>query len=101
MSVPSIEDAPSTGYGDEAALLRDLSQVPMIAPDEIPTLDAPTARPDEPLETGLPTGAGAGPEVLGAPVSEDPTRMALQAMSIVFPNNDLFRLMDTLDLQGR
>jgi hypothetical protein len=37
---------------------------PMVAgplPDEIPNLDTPTARPQEPITAGLPIGAGAGP----------------------------------------
>lgn len=35
------------------------------APDAIPRLDDPTARPDEPLTHGMNMGAGGGSEVLG------------------------------------
>lgn len=35
-------------------------------------LFAPTQRPEEPITTGIPIGAGAGPEVMGArPVSQE------------------------------
>jgi hypothetical protein len=100
MTVPSIEAAPSTGYGDEAALMASLEQVPMVGPDEVPNLSDPSSRPNEPLTTGLPTGPGAGPEILnvGAP---NPVRTALQAMAVAFPNPDVLRLIDRLDIQGR
>lgn len=43
----------------------DLSLPPgMPLPGSIPGLDAPTARPDEPLTHGAPVGPGGGPEVL-------------------------------------
>ena len=41
------------------------AQRPMVAgplPDELPSLDTPTARPGEPVTAGLPIGAGPGPE---------------------------------------
>jgi hypothetical protein len=34
-------------------------------------LYAPTQRPDEPITTGIPLGAGAGPEVMGMQAKED------------------------------
>jgi len=36
-----------------------------ISPDQIPALDDPTTRPDEPLTHGMNIGAGGGREVLG------------------------------------
>ena len=40
----------------------------MIPPDMIPTLTAPTNRPEEPVTAGLPTGPGAtSPGVIGGP----------------------------------
>jgi hypothetical protein len=98
-AVPSIEDAPSTGYGDEAALMESLQQVPMVGVDEVPNLSDPSVRPSEPLTTGLPVGPGAGPEVLN--VAPDPVREVLRAMMVAFPNSDVQRLIDQLDLQGR
>ena len=41
------------------------------AGEPITPLYAPTQRPEEPITTGIPMGAGAGPEVLGMNVSQD------------------------------
>jgi hypothetical protein len=98
---PTTEDLPSTGYGDEAALMESLQAVPFVGPDEVPNLSDETARPEEPLTAGLPSGPGPGPEVLGPDGTSDPTRQVLQAMLVAFPNNDIMRLLDMLDLQGR
>lgn len=38
-------------------------------------LNAPTARPNEPITQGLPMGAGAGPEVLNIPQNQMSMRM--------------------------
>ena len=66
---------------------------PMIRPDDIPTLDTPTLRPDSPITTGLPTGPGAGPgpesavamkplyDPLRAALRRDPTNQALRRMA--------------------
>lgn len=35
---------------------------PPITPDDIPGIDAPTERPDEPITAGLPIGPGPGPQ---------------------------------------
>ena len=47
----------------------------------LPSLDAPTARPGEPVTTGLSTGPGAGPEVLGAPPAEAASNERLRMAS--------------------
>lgn len=66
---------------------------PMIRPDDIPTLDTPTLRPDSPITTGLPTGPGTGPgpesavamkplfDPLRAALRRDPTNQALRRMA--------------------
>lgn len=41
------------------------------AGEPVTPLYAPTQRPEEPITTGIPMGAGAGPEVLGINVSQD------------------------------
>ena len=68
-------------------------QRPMIRPDDIPTLDTPTLRPDSPITTGLPTGPGPGPgpesavamkplyDPLRAALRRDPTNQALRRMA--------------------
>jgi hypothetical protein len=35
-----------------------------MTPDQVPSLSAPTARPNEPVTAGLPSGPGAGPEAV-------------------------------------
>jgi hypothetical protein len=99
-----VRDMPSTGYGDKAALVASDQQVdsqPYIGPDEVPNLSDPSARPNEPVTTGLPVGPGAGPEALNGGLEQDPTRQTLQAMLLNDPNPDIMRLIDMLDIQGR
>lgn len=106
-------------YGTAAAQTRSQRAVPMAAPQPprmappeaqaagapsalaprsaIP-LDAPTARPDEPVTSGLPIGPGAGPESLFMP--PDPTALQLRALYGLFPNDDLLGLIEELE-QGR
>ena len=113
---PRLENLPSTGYGDQAALEASDAAVPsdapaamaagaapgpFISPDEVPNLSDPSTRPGEPLTTGLPMGSGAGVEALGPQGSPDPTRQVLMAMLVAEPNNDVMRLLDMLDIQGR
>ena len=82
--------APSKQYGEAAQQLAAQRTIPMASgevqvpstatggppgpggqpppgPGELPPLDAPTNRPTEPVTTGLPSGAGAGPEALKPP----------------------------------
>lgn len=106
MTIP-LEEGPSTGYGDEQALLDSTAEVPMGGPqpmvpiEDVPNLSDPSQHPEEPLTAGLMTGPGAGPEALGPMGEVDPVRQALQAMLLVAPNNDIQRLIDMLDIQGR
>ena len=44
-------------------------------------LNAPTARPNEPVTAGLRSGAGAGPEALGIPVAMSPIGHTLRQLS--------------------
>ena len=98
------DDAPSPQYGAEAAQNASLAEVPMppmVGMDEVPNLSDPTARPHEPITAGLPMGPGPGPEALGPQGATDPTRRLLQAMLVAHPSNDIMRLIDMLDIQGR
>lgn len=65
-------------------------------PDDTPTLTAPTQRPDEPLEAGLPFGPGPGPEVLGpAPMNDVEAR--LRALYSAYPTTELRELLAQMD----
>lgn len=101
---PAADDLQSTGYGDTANLLRlneaAPQQRPFVGVDEVPNMSAPSSRPNEPVTTGLPTGPGAGPEVL-APMG-DPVRRTLQTILLYNPeNNAAMRLLEMLDSMGR
>lgn len=62
---------------DPNSLAAFIASAQAAAPaDEGGLLGAPTARPDEPITTGLPTGAGGGPEIvppLAAAQGPDPS----------------------------
>lgn len=81
-----IARIPGQGYGEQAAQVSAQQAVPTgvpatptpaprPAPDIMGRLTAPTERPDEPVQTGLPTGPGPGPEALGMQYGE-PSRLA-------------------------
>lgn len=57
---------------------------------EVIPFDAPTQYPDEPMTTGLRTGAGAGPEILSTP-----------AMIAAQNSEDVARLMAVLPIYAR
>lgn len=61
-----------------------------IRPDDIPTLDTPTMRPQEPLTAGLSTGPGPGPGPT-APVASRPLYDPLKAALRRDPSNYALR----------
>lgn len=113
--------APNQTYGQAGAQLAAQKQIPLSkspppqaagpslpapgnagsgGPQAITPLSAPTARPNEPITAGLPTGAGPGPEALGLPQqpSEDQNISAvLHGLYQAYPNPDLARLIASLD----
>jgi hypothetical protein len=85
-----VRDIPSQGYGD-AAGFRALEQAAPMAANDVPQpspaggggpgspldvipFNAPTSRPDEPVTSGSPLGAGPGLESLGLMPYEDQVR---------------------------
>lgn len=69
----------------------------------VPPLNAPSARPNEPITAGLPTGPGPGPEALNLPVqsSEDDQMLAvLRAFHQAYPNSDIARLISEVTARG-
>jgi hypothetical protein len=59
-------------------------------PQDVPKLDDPTARPNEPVTHGLSYGPGGGPEAIG-PVPFDPTTASIQAAYLANPTPELRR----------
>lgn len=65
----------------------------------MPNLMGETWYPDRPVTHGMPTGPGAGPEVLGDPVVLTPIEK-LRRMYRANPNPDLLELLVLAEAQG-
>lgn len=90
-----VATGPSEVYGQSTALREAQQQVPMARPSP-PDLDAPTARPDEPITAGMPFGPGPGPEAIGM----NPTRTTedeLRALIRRYPLPGLLEDLEDLD----
>lgn len=84
---------PGQEYGAQAAQVAQQQQVQEWTPPAAPTpLDAPTMRPDEPVTHGLPSGPGAGPEVLDLDEGDE-VLTALRAAYDAFPTTEMLRLL--------
>lgn len=85
-------------YGQRQAQLDSQAAVPMAAPPAFPApgslgpLDAPTARPGEPLTTGAPVGPGPGPEALQLPGVD--ALDELRALYQRFPTEELRQIIE-------
>lgn len=107
-----VQAGPSQGYGQQAAQLRSQQAVPMAPPPSAPPqaaappaaagrppmpvpLDAPTARPGEPLTAGAALGAGPGMEAIG--VGGDRDLDELRAIYQRFPSNELRSIIEELE----
>jgi hypothetical protein len=106
--------AKGQAYGEAGKQLAAQSTVPMGAspmeaapPPPIPGqaggFDRMTERPNEPITTGMPFGAGAGPEALAAPGgaagSKDDLIMQLRLAVARYPNPNLIQLLLMLEAQ--
>lgn len=91
-------------YGEEAALSRAQDAVPagpavttpppVVGPDMVPNLNAPTNRPDEPVTAGMPFGPGPGPsEQVPMP---DPVVQRLRVMYAAYPSPHIRRMLQRL-----
>lgn len=89
---------PAAG-GQRPAPASAASPQSWITPDAVVPLDAPSARPDEPVTAGLPMGAGQGPEALGM-MPYDPTVATVQAAYLRNPTPQLRRALYLLMQQG-
>ena len=82
---------PSQGYGQRAQQEAALEAVPLAKPNIGPpqALMAPSQRPNEPVQTGLPVGPGAGPEVLPTVEGRELSVATLKALYRRFPAPEL------------
>jgi hypothetical protein len=100
-----IRTATGQTYGQAGAQQAAQRAVPMAPPSATPLappsssavpLNAPTARPNEPVTAGLSSGPGPGPEAL-MQTQMDTTRAQLAALYRLYPNNDLLGLLEDVD----
>lgn len=85
--------APGNGYGERKAMLDLQGSAPMqgggggMSASMLPPIDAPTARPDEPVTAGAPLGPGIGPDAAGIAsdkqVTDDQLRPLLRSLELV------------------
>ena len=84
---------PGAPYGDRADFASLQAGAPMSAAPDMPMtpLGAATERPGEPVTTGAPFGAGAGPESMAPPMSsvmqDDIKRIALYLPALMHEAN--------------
>lgn len=93
-------------YGENKMLMETQTAAPMSAAPAMAMpsvqLAGPTARPEEPITTGAPVGAGPGPEILPtAPQAPDETATLLRQLAVMNPDPDLVRIVQFLDAEGR
>lgn len=120
---PARMVVPGQTYGEGAAQMRSQQAVPMAAaptdappqvgpssvgpmPGGLGPLDRPSERPDEPITSGIPYGAGPGPEALEPPMpasiqpgSRDMLIDQVRYVYSKYPNPAVFQLLLELENQ--
>lgn len=92
-----IRVVPSQTYGEGIAQRAAQQAIPL--PAAPPPLSAPTARPNEPVTAGLPTGAGPGPAAVTRPLqaaaldADQSLEAQLRGLYLANPNSDIARLI--------
>lgn len=73
--------------------LPDMSRIPK--PGSVPSLTAPTERPNEPVTAGIPIGAGPGPSSLSVPAAAGSQALFdLRALAAQYPDYEgLYRII--------
>lgn len=110
----AIQAATGQTYGKATEQMNAQRAVPMGAPPtetqrpsgpmpgSLTPLTAPTERPQEPITTGAPFGAGAGSEVMSQPIMPQPGSNAdlaerLRAIASLYPNPNILNLIAQLE----
>lgn len=94
----SQQTVPGQVYGEQAAQQRAMQQQPMgpqpgLSRRPPPALTAPTSRPNEPVQAGLSTGPGPGPEALGVQDSDQLTIETLRQIRRNFPSKTIDQMI--------
>jgi len=93
-------------YGDRKAMQETMSAAPMAKAAPIPnspsitSLFAPTERPNEPVTTGSPLGAGAGPEILNLPARTFSATQILSRLAQNDPTGEVEMILQDLSSRG-
>lgn len=74
------------------------SPEPGMQPGQVPTLQDPSTRPDEPVTAGLPSGSGPGPEALRGGSFGPESLSLMRAVYARYPNDDLRRLIEQTEV---
>lgn len=91
---------PGQPYGEAADQRRAQQVVPMGPQSPLrppPALRGPSTHPGEPVQTGLPSGPGAGPEALAMPEVERMTAATLRRLYQKYPSRALRRMIERAD----
>ena len=92
-------------YGDRKATQELMSSAPMAKAEAMPAtpvtgLFAPTERPNEPVTTGSPLGAGAGPEILNLPARSFSATQILSRLAQNDPTGEVEMILQDLSSRG-
>ena len=97
----AVQTTSGQAYGARKAQEEAQQAVPLPKAGSFGPIDRPTDNPQEPVTAGLPFGPGAGPEVLPVPQVADDPALLIRAVYRQYPNEDLRRLIERLDYEGR
>jgi len=93
-------------YGDRKATQELMSSAPMARAEAVPSappvtgLFAATERPNEPVTTGSPLGAGAGPEILNLPARSFSATQILGRLAQNDPTGEVEMILQDLNSRG-
>jgi len=93
-------------YGDRKATQEIMSGAPMAKAQPVPTprpvvgLFDPTQNPNEPVTTGNPMGAGAGPEILNLPARTFNPTQILTRLSQSDPSGEVEMILREMQSKG-
>ena len=96
MSDLPVETATGQPYGEAAEQRRAQEAVPLGGQPALslpPALRGPSVAPGEPVQTGLASGPGAGPEALAMPEEGRMTEATLKKLYRKYPSRELRLLM--------
>lgn len=86
--------------GGVAAPQQAAPRAPGVYPEDVPKLNDPTSRPNEPVTAGLWRGAGPGPEALGA-MPPDPVTAEIEAAYALMPTPELRNVIRRFKAKGK